>query len=349
MTTYRTGWNHFLRFCDSVNINPNLTIINESLPTNPSFSYSTNVLLCFQQSLAVFQQLKPETISNYMSGVKYFFNSLLIPTDGFDNDIFRRVRQNLQIEYRCVYGLKHDKKRLPLTLDMILESRKFISIHNTRDHLAFNAMLIGFFLLLRSSELVPTNSDHYLKSQHVKFIFSKDNDIQEIPSHEIRRLRDHGTLLGVSILICSQKNDQEGNGMKYHFKTEETTSSYNIDLSTELLKCAMKHQPLHDHPFLSDSTENQQLSYDHYLQICKRVAKFCDFDPNLFGTHSIRIGGASTLAAAEVPNHYIQKMGGWKSTTFLDYIRTSLQVVNNSKMILADKSIFNSQHLKLSI
>ena len=232
---------------------------------------------------------------------------------------------------------------------MILESRKFISIHNTRDHLAFNAMLIGFFLLLRSSELVPTNSDHYLKSQHVKFIFSKDNDIQEIPSHEIRRLRDHGTLLGVSILICSQKNDQEGNGMKYHFKTEETTSSYNIDLSTELLKCAMKHQPLHDHPFLSDSTENQQLSYDHYLQICKRVAKFCDFDPNLFGTHSIRIGGASTLAAAEVPNHYIQKMGGWKSTTFLDYIRTSLQVVNNSKMILADKSIFNSQHLKLSI
>ena len=344
--TYRTGWNHYLRFCDSLDIDPNLLKVKEDFPTNPNFSYSTNVLLCFQQSLALFQQLKPETISNYMSGVKFFFNSLFIPTEGFENDVFRRVRQNLQIDYRRVYGLKREKKRLPFTLDMILESRKIISIHNARDHLAFNAMLIGFFLLLRSSELVPTNAKHHLLSQHVTFSFKKNNFVQDIPSHEVQPFKDYGALLGVSILIRSQKNDQEGDGMKYHFKKEEITSTYNIDLSTELLKCAMKHQPSYDHPFLSDSVERVQLSYDHYQQMCKRVAKFCDFDPDLFGTHSVRIGGASTLAAAEVPNHYIQKMGGWRSTTFLDYIRTSLQIVNNSKLLLANKSIFNSQHLK---
>lgn len=94
MNTYRTGWNHYIRFCDSLNINPNLTIINEKLPTNPSLSYSTNVLLCFQQSLAVFQHLKPETISNYMSGVKYFFNSLLIPTDGFNPRHDTRIKED---------------------------------------------------------------------------------------------------------------------------------------------------------------------------------------------------------------------------------------------------------------
>ena len=108
-----------------------------------------------------------------MTGVKYFLNSLFIPTDGFEDDIFRRIRQSLIIEYRCVYGLKHEKKRLPFTLDMILESKKMTSIHNTRDHLAFNAMLTGFFLLLRSSELVPTDSNHHLlsiKKKHKKKI-----------------------------------------------------------------------------------------------------------------------------------------------------------------------------------
>lgn len=347
--TYQTGWNHYLKFCLSLGIDPCLKVVNTDIQINTMFSYNINILLMFQQSLAIFQKAKPSTISNYMSGVKYNFNSLLIPTDEFDNDIFRRVRQSLAIQYKSVYGLEHRSKRLPFTMDMILQGQNIISTHDTTEYLAFNAILTGFFLLLRSSELVPTKADHHLLSQHVVFLFENDNDIEEIPSYEIKPLKHYGILKGVFIFIRSQKNDPMGMGTKYHFQTEPISPTYDIDLSTELLKCSRRNQPLQNKPFLSNSLENTDLSYDQYLKTCKKIAQFCKFDPNLFGTHSVRIGGATTLAAAEVPNHYIQKMGGWKSITFLEYIRTSLHVVNNSKMLLANKSTFNNQHLKLSM
>ena len=40
-------------------------------------------------------------------------------------------------------------------------------------------------------------------------------------------------------------------------------------------------------------------------------------------THSFRIGGASALAAAGVPDYIIQAMGRWTSDSFLRYVRLS--------------------------
>ena len=45
-------------------------------------------------------------------------------------------------------------------------------------------------------------------------------------------------------------------------------------------------------------------------------------DPTRYRPHSLRIGGASMLAAAAVPDYVIQKQGRWKSLAFLDYIRS---------------------------
>ena len=46
-------------------------------------------------------------------------------------------------------------------------------------------------------------------------------------------------------------------------------------------------------------------------------------DPTKFRTHSLRIGGASMLAAAGVPDYVIQTQGRWKSLAFLEYIRVA--------------------------
>jgi hypothetical protein len=44
-------------------------------------------------------------------------------------------------------------------------------------------------------------------------------------------------------------------------------------------------------------------------------------DPDRYRTHSLRIGGASMMAAAGRPDYEIQKQGRWKSLAFLEYIR----------------------------
>ena len=227
--TYRTGWRNYLKFCNSLNIDPHLQIVNKDIPINTNFSYCTNILLLFQQSLALFLKTKPSTISNYLSGVKYNFNCLFLPTDGFEDNIIKRVRQSLSIQYKSAFGLQHKQKRLPFTLDMILQARTIISIHNTKDHLAFNAILTGFFLLLRSSQLVHTKSDHHLLSQHVIFLFEANNEIVEIPSHDIHPLTNHGILRGASIFIRSQKNDPRE---KLTLSTTPIQYKYTFVLST---------------------------------------------------------------------------------------------------------------------
>ena len=44
------------------------------------------------------------------------------------------------------------------------------------------------------------------------------------------------------------------------------------------------------------------------------------FSPTLFSFHSIRIGGASALAAAAQPDSVIKIVGRWRSLEFLEYI-----------------------------
>ena len=50
-----------------------------------------------------------------------------------------------------------------------------------------------------------------------------------------------------------------------------------------------------------------------FQQAIKRIAVKMGLDSSLFSTHSFRIRGASLLAAANVPDYVIQRIGRWKS------------------------------------
>ena len=47
-------------------------------------------------------------------------------------------------------------------------------------------------------------------------------------------------------------------------------------------------------------------------------------DPTRYSSPSLRIAGASALAAAGKPDWFIKKMGRWKSLAFLQYIQFSV-------------------------
>ena len=52
-----------------------------------------------------------------------------------------------------------------------------------------------------------------------------------------------------------------------------------------------------------------------------RLTKFAGLDPESFGTHSIRAGRASDMAAAGVPSAQIQATGRWSSEAYRGYLR----------------------------
>jgi hypothetical protein len=61
----------------------------------------------------------------------------------------------------------------------------------------------------------------------------------------------------------------------------------------------------------------------------------------MFGTHSWRIGGATTLDAAHVPMENIQLQGRWKSVNMpMHYSKANRNEFNNARSVLANESWF---------
>ena len=49
------------------------------------------------------------------------------------------------------------------------------------------------------------------------------------------------------------------------------------------------------------------------------MAELYGLDPHRISSHSLRIGGATSMAAAGMSEYEIKLMGGWKSDVFLEY------------------------------
>ena len=184
--------------------------------------------------------------------------------------------------------------------------------------------------------------------------FAKPLDDDPFLSYKGKWLLSYDTYLKTvkrvaTVNVRSAKNDQLGNGAKYYFPLMEVSPKVAFCLTTELFIWASFAKPLDDDPFLSYKGK-WFLSYDTYLKTVKRVAKACGFNPDRFGTHSIRIGGATILAAAGHPNHYIQGMGRWAGDTFMRYIRAATASMTSALISIVNPFLFtNDDLIKLSV
>ena len=78
--------------------------------------------------------------------------------------------------------------------------------------------------------------------------------------------------------------------------------------------------------------------YGQALQAFTEIVKKSGRDPKDFALHSLRIGGASTLAAGEeVSERVIQRAGGWKSDSYKPYTVNSMEDSRRMSRILGDK------------
>ena len=111
---------------------------------------------------------------------------------------------------------------------------------------------------------------------------------------------------------------------------------------TSLHSWAVRAQPLFGQPFLSWRGE-WVLSYDRLSKAIKKVASEMGLDPTRYRTHSLRIGGASMLAAAGRPDYEIQKLGRWKSLAFLEYIKVGKATFDAALAAIVNPKSTNGQ------
>jgi integrase len=167
-------------------------------------------------------------------------------------------------------------------------------------------IVIAYFAFLRVDELRHVRSTHLIISHdHVKIAIPKSKCDQLRQGNSVLVARLGGELCPVALLenylkqakVDIQSSDHKG---VYIFRRLKITN-----------KLVEKDIPM---------------SYSSVTDLVKRKATQLGLNANSFGTHSMRIGGATTAANSLIPDRLFQKHGRWASASSKDrYVKDSQQ------------------------
>ena len=233
------------------------------------------------------------------------------------------------------------KKKLPVEADVpeLLIDIAYTNKDDTFAQATADLALIAFYYLLRIGEYTIKNTAELEKAntkQTIQFklkdvtFFSKDKKgrIRQLPRNAAKRdvmKADSATL----------KLDNQKNGWKAACIHQETNGEHG--------KCpvrALARRVLHlrEHKSSGKTILCKVYKEDVVRYVCaKDVSSSLKIAANLLqyplmrgipissvDTHSLRSGGANTLALSGYSDTQIQKMGRWRGKTFKEYIREDL-------------------------
>ena len=259
------------------------------------FPITEYYLQMFVSSVAM--RLSFATIKTYLCGVRHY--SLMV-----GRDIDLKNMEGLKVVMR---GIKRQQgkdrkraKRQPIKIEHLLRiSNRLRGTLNIEDYyMIMAALTLGFFGLLRSAEFTADTKSKFDRSTTLT-----RRDIS---------FNEDSTCMSVNIKVSKTDPFREGTVIKL-------PKLHNIlcpvRAMVRYLKYAATNGPLFQFK------NGAFLTRQHIANIFEQLL---GGEVNL-NTHSLRIGGATLLSKAGVPEHIIQKIGRWSSDCYKRYVRLTPQ------------------------
>jgi len=363
--TYKTGWKRWITFTSLIGTDRFLQIIPPNFQryidvTAQAFQASFAILACCGYlAYLITHPIKPTSAPSacgYLSAVRYNLKKFGLDIAFMDESTFlKAARAGVINEWREIPGNSlADRQTLPISVGMLEHAaQRTLDFTKLSDFATFVASIFAYTILCRCSEYLHRKStNHHLRSQSVKFWVHHLNPADAtplspflyIPSCDIWQF-PKTRIAGVTVSVIDSKADQHGSGDKYPFPRfiGPRPPGMVYEFSELLYDIASRARPLHDQPFFSSSTnERMSITADSLNKWLKTsVAPLFELNASRVHTHSLRFAGASTLAAAQIPDSVIMKMGRWKSLAFLGYIRLAKEIFARVAAALADRTTFS--------
>jgi hypothetical protein len=345
--TYSTAWEHWLTFC--AHLQADTSLITPFPRWNAASSVHTYQVTMIVSFIAYLESkrpaLRPGTVDNYISGLRHCLMQVNVDRSVFKAQIITQCRASLNIRQRIEYA-KHEVEALPFLAEWFITLRRIKSCTNTRIFMVIVALQFAFVCLLRFSELCVTAEDHFIRACDVHFVVqhsSSPEGLWVLPEDAYSfPLSD---LIGMSVKIRSAKNDQGGRGYRYYYERCSTLSrDATFDLVADMFTLACLTRPQGAAAFFS---HNSYLLSEYMInKTIRDVVREVGEDSTRYSSHSMRIGGATLLAAAHFPDYIIQNMGRWKSLAFLHYLHWAPSMMSKALDALTDSSIFTLRDLR---
>lgn len=247
-------------------------------------------LLGFASNELLGRGLKANTCDKYLTGVLGFCTTAGIDTAAFGHPSVLAFRRGM----RQLAKGEGTKKRLPLTLELLkCISKRHLAYTNPADVTLAAVLALGTHGLFRAGEIVRKPGCPTLERRDISFE----------SNHIAVRLKSTKTSRNVPVTV-------------------RVPATGTIICPELLLRAAMAHAPDRrpEAPVFQDAQGNG-LTYLYFATALARLLATEGLDPSQYGTHSMRAGGATSLAIAGVPAYAIKALGRWKSVTYQLYVR----------------------------
>lgn len=253
--------------------------------------------------------LRYSTVQSYISGVKSWAldHGITVPPA----DEMGPVKVMLKGLKRLQHG-RERAARLPVTVELCGLIRSVLDLRQ-HNHRTFWAMLAtGVRGLFRLGELAVDNTTN------------QDNRERLLLQQDLAPFHD-AACKGYTLRLRISKSDafRESTNI-YLFFTRDLVCAASA-LEDMIRRCPFHRGSSTPLFALDDGRPLLRPKFIELLQQCIRLVntKFhLDYDWSRFTGHSIRRGGATSLAARGVADHLIQTMGRWKSNAHRIYIAT---------------------------
>lgn len=277
----------YYQFCDKYGLAP--------------FPATTRQINRYVTYLYFVKHLKAETISNYVSGVRTLHELMEIAAP-----------QNSYITKLLLKGVKGRdklprKQAVPVDPELFLKLLPHVQFGEPVQLVAWVALLMGFHLLLRASNLTA-KSKHAFDPQInlTRQDFRMKHDVMLVHIKWTKTLQYKERKLLIPVIPFTQPLLSAVKWFQYmiaRIPAKPTDPAFSVP-----------HKGV-----------NVPLTYSQLDRLYKQWVELAQLPGGSYSLHGLRRGGACWLDRHGVPDRVIQVLGDWKSQAFKLYIDSALQ------------------------
>jgi len=353
---YRPGWKAYVSFMHAVlRADPLLHSPfmewGQCNMGSAGIPYPVVVIRAFMEHLQFSRNHSGPLINSYLSAVRFNLLHSGVSVEFFAHPLVRAARAATEREWRSSHP-QADSKTLPASVDFCTHlaecALKANNPHVFMERWSYAIMAkTAFTCLLRVSEYMVTPAGHHILAGATTFerrqclapsgetviSFVSPAKVHSIPKHEIT---------AVDYSVRSAKNDQPGVGHPFHMERVVASKNAAFDVVGDLYDWCCVTRPPDEAPLFSWSLGTKWPSVMKFNLALKDTARSLGLPHNRVSSHSLRIGGASALAAAGSSDRDIMILGRWKSLVFLNYVRSSQLSSSRSMELIVDPRSFTT-------
>ena len=244
------------------------------------------------------------TVANYVGGIRQLQHTAGYDTPAADSPNLRLILQGIKS-----YLAKPVRQATPITIDMLQQISTKVDFSNQYQVCGYSALLTGFYLILRSSNLVPSSTPNFnpaeqLTRWHVGL--DKEDKLAMFLIEWSKTIQHSQREMWVPVMPAKDKDVCLITVLRRYFRLMPAKP-------TDPLFC-----------YYNSKKQLKALTYDQLDTLLKDWMEEIGQDKQLFSLHGLRRGGTTHAFDMGIKPEYIKMMGDWASQCFYRYIDIAL-------------------------